>query len=94
MCWRSQHAHKSSVFMSTNSVGGSGPWRRLPRMLGCEGRIRSVQSVAGAAYNQGHAPAAGFLASDDAQMAACLDLGVDGGTIGRYWRWNPGATIR
>ncbi len=39
------------------------------------------------------ARAAVFLASDDAEMITGLDLRVDGGTIGRYWRWNPGATI-
>jgi NAD(P)-dependent dehydrogenase (short-subunit alcohol dehydrogenase family) len=36
--------------------------------------------------------AAVFLASDDAQMITGFDLRVDGGTIARYWRWNPGVT--
>jgi NAD(P)-dependent dehydrogenase (short-subunit alcohol dehydrogenase family) len=40
-----------------------------------------------------YARAAVFLASDDAEMITGVDLRVDGGTIGRYWRWNPGATI-
>jgi NAD(P)-dependent dehydrogenase (short-subunit alcohol dehydrogenase family) len=40
-----------------------------------------------------YARAAVFLASDDAEMITGFDLRVDGGTIGRYWRWNPGATI-
>lgn len=34
--------------------------------------------------------AAVFLASDDAAMITGFDLRVDGGTIARYWRWNPG----
>lgn len=34
--------------------------------------------------------AAVFLASDDAEMITGFDLRVDGGTIARYWRWNPG----
>ena len=34
--------------------------------------------------------AAVFLASDDAQMITGTDLRVDGGTIAKYWRWNPG----
>jgi NAD(P)-dependent dehydrogenase (short-subunit alcohol dehydrogenase family) len=34
-----------------------------------------------------------FLASDDAEMITGFDLRVDGGTIGRYWRWNPGTRI-
>lgn len=34
--------------------------------------------------------AAVFLASDDAAMITGFDLRVDGGTISRYWRWNPG----
>jgi NAD(P)-dependent dehydrogenase (short-subunit alcohol dehydrogenase family) len=34
-----------------------------------------------------------FLASDDAEMITGFDLRVDGGTISRYWRWNPGARI-
>jgi NAD(P)-dependent dehydrogenase (short-subunit alcohol dehydrogenase family) len=38
----------------------------------------------------GHAAA--FLASDDAAMINGIDLRVDGGTIARYWRWNPGVT--
>jgi NAD(P)-dependent dehydrogenase (short-subunit alcohol dehydrogenase family) len=37
--------------------------------------------------------AAVFLASDDAEMITGFDLRVDGGTIARYWRWNPGAVI-
>jgi NAD(P)-dependent dehydrogenase (short-subunit alcohol dehydrogenase family) len=37
--------------------------------------------------------AAVFLASDDAEMITGSDLRVDGGTIARYWRWNPGAEI-
>ncbi len=40
-----------------------------------------------------YARAAVFLASDDAEMITGVDLRVDGGTIARYWRWNPGATI-
>ena len=35
--------------------------------------------------------AAVFLASDDAAMITGIDLRVDGGTIAKYWRWNPGA---
>lgn len=31
-----------------------------------------------------------FLASEDAEMITGFDLRVDGGVIGRYWRWNPG----
>ena len=38
-----------------------------------------------------YAKAAVFLASDDAEMITGFDLRVDGGTIARYWRWNPGA---
>lgn len=37
-----------------------------------------------------YAKAAVFLASDDAEMITGFDLRVDGGTIARYWRWNPG----
>jgi NAD(P)-dependent dehydrogenase (short-subunit alcohol dehydrogenase family) len=37
--------------------------------------------------------AAVFLASDDAEMITGFDLRVDGGTIARYWRWNPGAVV-
>ena len=37
-----------------------------------------------------YAKAAIFLASDDAEMITGFDLRVDGGTIARYWRWNPG----
>lgn len=37
--------------------------------------------------------AAVFLASDDAEMITGFDLRVDGGTISRYWRWNPGTKI-
>jgi NAD(P)-dependent dehydrogenase (short-subunit alcohol dehydrogenase family) len=40
-----------------------------------------------------YAKAAVFLASDDAEMITGFDLRVDGGTISRYWRWNPGATL-
>lgn len=40
-----------------------------------------------------YARAAVFLASDDAEMITGFDLRVDGGTIARYWRWNPGATV-
>lgn len=36
--------------------------------------------------------AAVFLACDDAEMITGFDLRVDGGTIARYWRWNPGVT--
>lgn len=36
--------------------------------------------------------AAVFLVSDDAQMITGFDLRVDGGTIARYWRWNPGVS--
>ena len=39
-----------------------------------------------------YAQAAGFLASDEAEMITGLDLRVDAGTVSRYWRWNPGAT--
>ncbi len=39
-----------------------------------------------------YARAAVFLASDDAEMITGFDLRVDGGTIARYWRWNPGAS--
>ena len=38
--------------------------------------------------------AAVFLASDDASMITGIDLRVDGGTIAKYWRWNPGATVQ
>ncbi|HEY8692419.1 MAG TPA: SDR family NAD(P)-dependent oxidoreductase [Chloroflexota bacterium] len=38
-----------------------------------------------------YAKAAVFLASDDSEMITGFDLRVDGGTIARYWRWNPGA---
>ncbi len=37
--------------------------------------------------------AAVFLASDDSEMVTGFDLRVDGGTIARYWRWNPGAAV-
>lgn len=37
-----------------------------------------------------YAKAAVFLASDDSEMTTGFDLRVDGGTIARYWRWNPG----
>lgn len=40
-----------------------------------------------------YARAVVFLASDDAEMITGVDLRVDGGTIGRYWRWNPGTRI-
>jgi NAD(P)-dependent dehydrogenase (short-subunit alcohol dehydrogenase family) len=41
-----------------------------------------------------YAHAVVFLASDDAEMITGCDLRVDGGVLARYWRWNPGATIR
>lgn len=37
--------------------------------------------------------AAVFLASDDAEMITGIDLRVDGGTIAKYWRWNPGVAV-
>jgi 3-oxoacyl-[acyl-carrier protein] reductase len=37
----------------------------------------------------GHAAA--FLASPAAAMITGTDLRVDGGVVGRYWRWSPGA---
>ena len=40
-----------------------------------------------------YARGAVFLASDDAEMITGFDLRVDGGTISRYWRWNPGTKI-
>jgi len=40
-----------------------------------------------------YARAAVFLASEDAEMITGFDLRVDGGTVSRYWRWNPGAKI-
>lgn len=40
-----------------------------------------------------YARGAVFLASDDAEMITGFDLRIDAGTIGRYWRWNPGAKI-
>jgi NAD(P)-dependent dehydrogenase (short-subunit alcohol dehydrogenase family) len=40
-----------------------------------------------------YASAAVFLASEDAEMITGFDLRVDGGTISRYWRWNPGTKI-
>lgn len=39
-----------------------------------------------------YAAGAVFLASDDARMITGFDLRVDGGTIARYWRYNPGIT--
>jgi NAD(P)-dependent dehydrogenase (short-subunit alcohol dehydrogenase family) len=36
-----------------------------------------------------YAHAAVFLASDESTMITATDLRVDGGVIGRYWRWNP-----
>ena len=36
-----------------------------------------------------YAHAAVFLASDESMMMTATDLRVDGGVIGRYWRWNP-----
>lgn len=35
-----------------------------------------------------------FLASDDSEMITGTDLRVDGGTVSRYWRWNPGTKIQ
>jgi NAD(P)-dependent dehydrogenase (short-subunit alcohol dehydrogenase family) len=35
-----------------------------------------------------------FLASDDAEMITGFDLRIDGGTVSRYWRWNPGTKIQ
>lgn len=40
-----------------------------------------------------YARAVVFLASEDAEMITGSDLRVDGGTVGRYWRWNPGTKI-
>jgi NAD(P)-dependent dehydrogenase (short-subunit alcohol dehydrogenase family) len=40
-----------------------------------------------------YAKGAVFLASDDAEMITGFDLRIDGGTISRYWRWNPGTRI-
>jgi NAD(P)-dependent dehydrogenase (short-subunit alcohol dehydrogenase family) len=40
-----------------------------------------------------YAKGAVFLASDDAEMITGFDLRVDGGTVARYWRWNPGTKI-
>jgi NAD(P)-dependent dehydrogenase (short-subunit alcohol dehydrogenase family) len=40
-----------------------------------------------------YARGAVFLASDDAEMITGFDLRIDGGTISRYWRWNPGTRI-
>lgn len=40
-----------------------------------------------------YARGAVFLASDDAEMITGFDLRVDGGTVSRYWRWNPGTKI-
>jgi 3-oxoacyl-[acyl-carrier protein] reductase len=37
-----------------------------------------------------YAAGAVFLASDDSRMTTGFDLRVDGGTIARYWRYNPG----
>lgn len=34
-----------------------------------------------------------FLSSNDAEMITGFDLRIDGGTISRYWRWNPGTRI-
>jgi len=34
-----------------------------------------------------------FLASDDSEMITGFDLRVDGGTVSRYWRWNPGTKM-
>ncbi|CDO34094.1 SDR family NAD(P)-dependent oxidoreductase [Novosphingobium sp. KN65.2] len=40
-----------------------------------------------------YAAGAVFLASDDARMITGFDLRVDGGTIARYWRYNPGIDV-
>jgi NAD(P)-dependent dehydrogenase (short-subunit alcohol dehydrogenase family) len=40
-----------------------------------------------------YARAVVFLASDEAEMITGFDLRVDGGTVSRYWRWNPGTRI-
>jgi NAD(P)-dependent dehydrogenase (short-subunit alcohol dehydrogenase family) len=40
-----------------------------------------------------YAKAAVFLASDDSEMITGTDIRVDGGTVSRYWRWNPGTSI-
>jgi NAD(P)-dependent dehydrogenase (short-subunit alcohol dehydrogenase family) len=40
-----------------------------------------------------YARGAVFLASDDAEMITGFDLRIDGGTVSRYWRWNPGTKI-
>jgi NAD(P)-dependent dehydrogenase (short-subunit alcohol dehydrogenase family) len=41
-----------------------------------------------------YASAAVFLASDDAEMITGMDLRVDGGTIARYWAWDPSGTVK
>jgi NAD(P)-dependent dehydrogenase (short-subunit alcohol dehydrogenase family) len=38
--------------------------------------------------------AAVFLASDDAEMITGTDLRVDGGTVARYWAWDPAESAR
>jgi NAD(P)-dependent dehydrogenase (short-subunit alcohol dehydrogenase family) len=34
-----------------------------------------------------------FLVSDESEMITGFDLRIDGGTVSRYWRWNPGTKI-
>ena len=36
-----------------------------------------------------YGPVVVFLAGDDSQMVTGFDLRVDGGTVARYWRWQP-----
>ena len=37
--------------------------------------------------------AVAYLASDDARMVTGFDLRVDGGTLAKYWRFNPDTEI-